>query len=366
MPAGITRLAVLICLILSAAASAAAADLFTVSGVAVEARAESTEAAKQKALVDAQRQALEALTAKLARRSDQAAVQYPDDAAIDAMIASTQVADEQTAPDGYRGVFSFEFEPEAVRGLLRRQQIPFTEARAGPMLVLPVLRTAGEPALWADPNPWLEAWERLDSSARLTPIRTPFGDVEDVLALSTEQALAGDEAAIEALADRHGVETVMVLDAALTIDREAGRTDMDVSMMSYGPEPYPLVTRGFSADTTEDVPLFLDRAVNGMVGEIDDLWKDAAIAGAGREQQALSALVPLGSLADWVDIAARIEAIHLVRRLQLEALNARGALVAIHHSGDTERLGRAAQRQGLGLEERPEGFWIVTSRGGPR
>ena len=368
MPAGIYRLAALFCLMLVTAAMAPQAHaegLFTVRGVAVEARADSTDAAKRQALADARRQALETLIAKMTRRADRGAVSYPDDAAVDAMISSIQVSDEQTAPDGYRGTFSFDFEPEAVRSLLTLQNIPFTEARAGPALVLPVLQTAGEAALWSDPNPWLDAWERFDSSSRLTPIRTPFGDVEDVLAIAAEDALAGDEQAISAMAERYGVETVFVVEARLAIDQEAGQRDMDVSMSSYGPDSFPVVTRGFSGSTDEEMADFLDGAVTEMVGEIEELWKALAIASAG-QQESLSALVPLGGLGEWVDIRRRIEGIHLVQRLELEVLNVNGALIAIHHAGDADRFLRAARSSGLEMEERPEGYWIVTRRGAGR
>lgn len=365
MPAGISRVAALFCLILLAAAPAKAAELFTVHGVAVEARAENTEAAKQQALADARRKALEAELGKLVRRADLERFQYPDDAGIDAMVTSIQVEEEQTAPTGYRAVLTFEFEPDAIRNQLRLQAIPFTELRSPPILVLPILRTAGEAALWSDPNPWLEAWERFDSATRLIPVRTPFGDVEDVLAISPEQALAGDQDALSAMADRYGVETVVVLDATLTIDQDTDSTTMDVSMMSYGPDSYPLVTRGFTGAASDELPGFLDGAVRELVGEIEDLWKSEAIESFGQEQ-VLSALVPLDSLDDWLDISKRIESVPLVQRLELEVLNANGALVAIHHAGDDERLRHAALSGGLVMEEQPDGYWTVTRRGNAR
>lgn len=351
----------LLLLVPGGAARAQFADLYTVSSIPVDVVAESAAEAKQQAVAAARRQASVTLMQRLTRKADWPSLPVPDEAALTAMVASFQVANEKTAPDRYIADLSFSFQPEAVRGLLNRDSIPFTETRALPAVILPVLRAGGDMTLWADPNPWLAAWARFDGRERLVPIIAPFGDVDDVLSISAEQAVTGQAEPLQVISDRYRAESVLVADASLVVDAEQGVARIDILLHSFGPDPYPSVIRSFESTPDADVAAFMNAAVDLMVVEIEDLWKQRTIENFGGLRR-LSALVPIRSLADWQELERTIRATSVVRRLELSQISVQDAIVVLHHIGDDALLRRALAQQDLALQEK-DGYRTIRRAG---
>lgn len=354
--------AVLLLLLVSGqAARAQLADLYTVSAIPVDVVAESADLAKQQAVAEARRQASVTLMRRLTRKADWPSLPVPDEATLAAMVASFQVANEKTAPDRYIADLSFSFQPEAVRGLLNRASIPFTETRALPAVILPVLRAGGDMTLWADPNPWLAAWARFDGRDRLVPIIAPFGDVDDVLSISAEQAVTGQPEPLQVISERYRAESVLVADASLVVDTELGVARIDILLHSFGPDPYPSVIRSFESTPDADVVQFMNAAVDLMVVEIEDLWKQRTIENFG-DLRRLSALVPIRGLADWQALERTISAASVVRRLELSQISVQDAIIVLHHIGDDALLRRALAQQDLVLQEN-DGYWTIRRAG---
>ncbi len=348
-------------LVIGTVGGASASDLYTVFSVPVDVVAESADVAKQQAVAAARLQAAQTLMQRLTRQVDWPTLPVPDDATLAQMVRSFRVANEKTAPDRYIADLTFTFEPPAVRALLNDAGIAFTETRALPALILPVLRAGGDMVLWADPNPWLEAWARFDGRDRLVPIVAPFGDVDDVLTISAEQAVTGAAEPLAAVAQRYRAEGVLVADASLFVDAEQHTARLDIVLYSFGPDPYTVVIRSFESTPDADVVAFMNAAVDLMVVEIEDLWKQRSIQNFG-DLQRLSALVRITGLSDWQDIRRTMEAVSVVREVELAQISVNDAIVVLHHLGDTALLTRALAQQGLVLQDN-DGYWTLRRQG---
>lgn len=349
-------------LALASVSGAVASDLYTVSAVPVDVVAESAADAKQQGVASARQQAALSLMQRLTRQADWPTLPIPDEATLVQMVRSFQVANEKTAPDRYIADLTFTFEPPAVRALLNSAGIAFTETRALPALILPVLRAGGDMVLWADPNPWLEAWARFDGRDRLVPIVAPFGDVDDVLTISAEQAVTGASEALDTVAQRYRAEGVLVADASLIVNAEQHTARLEIVLYSFGPDPYPVVIRSFESTPDADVAAFMNAAVDLMVVEIEDLWKQRSIQSFG-DLRRLSALVRITGLADWQDLERTVAAVSLVRQVELAQISIGDAILVLHHLGDTALLTRALAQQNLALEEN-DGYWTLRRQGG--
>ncbi|MEC9347642.1 MAG: DUF2066 domain-containing protein [Pseudomonadota bacterium] len=350
-------LAVSFGLLLIMAPRADAAGLFTVRDIPVDVTAESAAIARERAITGARRTALDLLLRRLTREADWPTLPVPDEEALAGLVASFQVQDEKAAPDRWIARLSFDFDPGGVRRLLKTAGIVFTETRALPMLVLPVLRVAGEDTLWADPNPWLQAWARFDGAERLVPIVAPFGDLDDVLAITAEQALAGDPDALSRLNGRYRTESTMVAHATLVIDRALGTVRLDVALQHYGPDPYPTVVRSFDGAVDQDIVMFMNQAVDRMVFDIGELWKQRTTESFGTEAR-ISVLVPVAGLQDWLEIRRRIDDVSLVRSTDVSMMSASDVVVVLNHVGDTELLRRALAQARLLLDQ-TDGYWTL-------
>lgn len=343
----------------------ARADLFTSPAIPVDVTAESAQAARTEAFAQARAAGLQEVLKRLTVETDHAALPVVADEQLDGMVTSLQIADEKSAPNRYIARISMQFNADAIRGLLRENDIQFTEARALPVLIIPVLTEGGEPALWTDPSPWLDAWARQDGSQQLVPSLVPFGDIEDVVTLTPAQALAGDEGSILALAQRYGAESALVFHAVLDIEQGTRNANIDVQMQSYGPDRYEPVSIAFSGSAAQGTEPFLAAIAELLISDISKQWKAATIQRFAVESE-LTALVPVTGLLDWQDISRRIGQIHLVKQQTLKALTVRDALITVTYGGEAELLQDALSRAGLNMERQEDGFWLLTRSGAVR
>lgn len=351
--------ALLLCLLLAAPANA---DLFTSPAVPVDVTAESAEAARDQAFAQARTAGLQAVLMRLTAEDDHANLPVVAPEELERMVTALQISNEKTAPNRYIANISMQFNGDSVRALLRQNGIEYTEARALPVLIVPVLTEGGEPSLWTDPSPWLDAWARQDGSQHLVPAIVPFGDVEDVLTLSAAQALAGDADSILALAQRYGAESALVFHAQLDIEPGTRNANVDVTMQSYGPDRYEPISVALSGSAAQGTEPFLAAIAEVLISDISTQWKVATIQRFAVESE-LTALVPVTGLQDWHEISTRIDRIHLVKRQSLRALTVRDALITVTYGGEPDLLKDAMARAGLQIEQQPDGFWLLTRAG---
>jgi hypothetical protein len=352
--------AAILCLAL---AGHAKADLFTSPAVPVDVTAESAQAAQAQAFAQARAIGIRAVMMRLTAESDHGLLPEVSAEQLETMVTALQIADEKTAPDRYIARVSFQFNADSIRLLLRDNEIEFTEARALPVLVIPVLTEGGQASLWTDPSPWLDAWARQDGSQHLVPPIVPFGDVEDVVTLTPGQALAGDAGSILALARRYGAESALVFHAVLDIDPVNRNANVDVQMQSYGPDSYEPISIAFSGSAAEGTEPFLAAISELLISDISRQWKVATIQRFAVENE-LTALVPVTDLEDWLNVSRQINRVHLVKRQTLKALTVRDALITVTYGGEPELLQDALARTGLSMEQQPDGFWLLTRRDG--
>lgn len=192
------RLAIAAPLVLFAAGPAFAESVFTVENVAIDAEAASAADARARALADGQRTALEILLRRLTVTGARKTPPMPDAAALAAMVESFSIAGERVAPTRYRAALTVDFDPRAVRRLLRDNRIAYAETVGRPVLLVAVLRRPLGARLWGEGNPWRRAWEERPPPRGLVPIVLPLGDVVDLGLVDAARALAPER---EALAD---------------------------------------------------------------------------------------------------------------------------------------------------------------------
>src|SRR5258708_24646138 len=163
------------------AMAAPAPDLFTVSGVKVDAIAESATAARDLAMIQGRPPAWTKLYRRLTAASQWGKQPQLDDNALLRLIRSFEVAGERRSTTRYLADVIFHFNPVAVRALLRQSNIAYTDTRSRPALVIPV--TAGKPGF--DPmSPWAMAWNDPVLRQGLVPFVMPLAQEPEAALLS--------------------------------------------------------------------------------------------------------------------------------------------------------------------------------------
>lgn len=328
-------------------AGPAAADLFTVSRIPVEATAETATAARTRALAEAQRQAYERIVHRLVTRADWPKLPPAGAAAIEDAILGVEIVEERASATRYVGRVTVAFRADRIRRALREQGVPFTESLGRRTLVVPVVMQSGAAALWEpEAEAWRAAWARVAGQETLLNLTLPKGDDGDREALDAPRAAALDQTALGALARRNGASAVLV--AILTAGAgglEARTVRLDGARRSETRDQAP----------GDAAPEALLRLAQGIHDRMEEEWKQATLL-RFEQRDRLLARAEFGDLASWLAIRKRLSEVPEVRQVEIAALTHREAHLMLTYLGDAERLGEALARRELGLVRTGDGW----------
>lgn len=335
-------------------------DIFTAVNLPVDVTAESALEAREKALQDGQRMALRQVLTRITLRTDHSSLPEPDDKAIEQMVATVAVANEKTSTVRYLAKLTVRFHRAAVRQLLRDAGIRFSETRAKPILVLPVLEKGAALSLFENSNIWRNAWAGLDlAQDALMPLRLPLGDLMDITTITAQSALAGRDDLLKVIAHRYEVNKILVAHAVLDIDlRAGGLPRVAVNLLRFGPGGKSIEVLDYTVRVGNDLEEAMGRLALLVAMDQQEQWKRRTQLSFG-EEISLSALVPLSDLSDWLTVRKRLAASAMVSGFQLQGISLQDAQVVIDYLGDADSLAVSLAQRDLRLVL-VDGFWMLS------
>ncbi|MEM7046918.1 MAG: DUF2066 domain-containing protein [Pseudomonadota bacterium] len=313
------------------------AEIYQVSGIAVDEQAQTTVLAQEAAFAGARAMAFMRLLGRLAGAEAARTYGTPPRDELDTLIESLQVESEQTGPGRYIGTFTVVFDPQAVRVWLARSGIAYTELAAEKVVVAPLLNIGGDQfKLWQPPNDWYDAWLRRSKEPGLVPFIIPLPELSTITALSSRQAVIGDRLALERLAQAHDARTVLV--ATLT---PRPRQEYLLGLRWYGG-----VLDGQSQvmTLTGDYEGAAARAVKAT----EDLWREVTSRpGGGGFQTIVTVVIDRPTI--WFDILPALRNLEPTVSSRILAMTYRRAHLALTHGMDVGQLRSLLEQQGLRL-----------------
>jgi hypothetical protein len=330
---------------------AAAADVFTVSGVAVDVTAASAAAARESALLEGQRKAALVLLRRLVLREDYPRIPQLSDSQVLDLVQGIEVQEEKTSSVRYLGKLLVRFAPDKVRQFLRGASLRYAETASKPMVVIPVYRTDAGLSLWEETNPWFAAWARHNPPDGLVPLSVPLGDLSDIAGVTPEEALQGNVDKLTAIARRYGAEKSLVAVASPAPQSPGAPLDLDVAVTRFG-GPGGEQTRilRVAGQAGEAPDTLFARAVDEVVAQIEEDWKRENFLRFDQEQT-LTAMVPIADLRDWVEIRRRLDSVVFVRQTDVLSLSRQMAVVLVHYIGDPDQLRTALAQKDVELSQ---------------
>ncbi len=339
--------------------------IFTVRDLPIDENAESAAVARDLALADGQRRALDRVFRRMVLQSDFERIPRLEDDEISALVQAFSVTDEKTSSTRYLANLTVRLKKDAVRNFLRDLSLSYAETVSKPRLVIAVYEAAGTTLLWDDPNPWRSAWETRDADeGSPVPLILPRGDRGDIFAIGAAQVLSGDANRLNAIARRYNVEDVLVAHAVLQIDLAANLPRLNVTLREVGPAGNAVIVQSFSGVARDRIPELLVRAAAESTLRLEEDWRRDNILRFDNPDR-LSVRVPIGGLEEWVDIRNRLDGSAVVRRVELTALSRNGAQVILHYLGEPAQLALDLSQRDLDLVE-SDGFWTLALRGARR
>jgi hypothetical protein len=330
---------------------AEADPLYAVSGITVDVTDTDASSAKLKAISQAQVKAFGVLLERLGGPEARAHLEGLQPSDIGRMMDSLSIEEERTGPGRYIGRLTIRFLPDKVRQVLAQSSVAFTEERAPAIVVVPVWLGPDGPEAWSD-NPWRSGWLALNAHDTLVPLIIPLGDLTDAHTLTPEQALDGDQAALEAVRQRYSADAIIValaaplgetaIRASVVGETPLGRVDFD--------ETYSTGESGFAAVAEQVAKTFH----SDLLAE----WRMARPYASRAAVQSISVAVPFSSLEQWNRVRAHLIMTPGVDGVDLSSLTSQGAVVRLSYSVPFSELQALLAGKQLNLALRGD-TWVL-------
>jgi hypothetical protein len=331
------------------------ADPFSVSGISVDASADSAASARPIALADGQRRAFATLLRRLTLPDDHGRLPRPSEALLNEVVAGFGIDEERTSATRYIGKISVQFRADAIRRLLQDNRLPYSETMSRPVLLVPVWQSNDGARIWEADNPWREAWlRRPDAEGGLVP----FSIAPAMQNGPSLERLFGTPDELRAIMRRGNYDDALLVVATLQ-SAEPGNIRVEIQIQHQGEAAFLGTTEAFTATggTPEET---LTSAAIEISRRIETRWKYASVIDLEKQGQ-LSVAASFNGLADWNKLRNALGGVPIVRKVDVLQLSHKDAQILLEYYGEPAQLSTALAQRNIVLQQR-DGFWDMRSR----
>ena len=328
-------------LLVGAVPARAQDSLYTVSGIHVDATAQSSTEAMNAAIAQGRGKAFQVLYRRLTRQADWARQPALDAAALLRISRGYNIANERRSTTRYVADATYMFNPDAVVRTLRAAQIAFSQVSAKRILVIPMSPGVSH-------GPWAQALMAPAFQGSQVPFTVSAAeDDASLAALNLDAATWNDVAGVAA--KNHVTEVGLV--QALYAN---GKMTVNIRRLGLGQQP---------VKTSVDVPMLqtvgttYPAAAQAAVRAIEDLWKTRNAIDFSQRGR-LTADVHIASLAQWGEIQTALGTVGNITGVTVTAMDMNYARINLTYQGGIDQLREAIGGAGLSLTNRG-GQWML-------
>lgn len=278
------------------AAVAASGDI-QVGGIEVDVTAKTAEQARE----DGWREAMRLAWKKIGGPAI-------SDGQLQSMVSSVVIEREQLGPNRYIAKLGVVFDRARAGGMLGRGG---EQQRSAPMLLIPVIFSAGTQTVYEMRNPWQRAWAEYQPGASAIDYIRPSGAGGDSLLVTYGQTSRRSRTWWRNVLDQFGASDVLIAIADLKHQYPGGPVRAEFTAR-YGPDSEFLGKFTLTAPSQAALPTMLDQAVLRFNGIYEQALRDGRLKpdptlnlGAPQIDPAIQRLIEMGRAAEAQDRADR-------------------------------------------------------------
>ena len=353
----------------------AADSLYDVAKLSVDVTAQDAVAARETGMAEAELRAVKIVMQRLVPSNAQELLPELSQEDAVGLVNGVSIRKEQNSSTRYIGTLDVSVNEQAVKQLLQEQGIPYSEERAAPISILPLV-IAGDSVKSEGAEGWRQAWEDLDLSHSMTPA-TILRPRQDLDVASVKAVLGGDAQALAAMQGDYGYGPLVI-----AVGEAADGTF--VTRLA-GADSVGVINLGRSDPLGGDAGATAREAAATAFAIIENRWKlsqsgespptevnyapeaKPAPGSAGEAPppaevpRNVVAQVEFSGLKDWQDIRGRLMKVTGIQALEVNSLSARAASITFDYAGSLGRLQKELGQNGFAFDDR-EGTFVLRSR----
>ena len=360
-------------LLLLGAPAKAADSLYEVAKISVDTTAADAVAARLIGMAEAEIRAVKTVLQRLVPVGAQDQLPEFTREDVEGLVNGVSIRNEQNSTTRYVATLDVSINEQGIKQLLQEQGIPYSEARAPSISILPVAISGG--SVKSD-DTWRSAWEALDLAHSVTPA-TILRSRPELGLDSVKAVLAGDAQALESMQADYGYGPLVIAVGEASegnfVTRLAGtdgvgainlgRSDpisgnAKTTAREAAATAFAIIENRWKVAQSGEEPTTEIRYEEGVSGQPSGRGEASTNAEVPRN---VVALVEFQGLKDWQDIRGRLMNVSGIQALEVNSLSARGASITFDYAGPLGRLQTELGQNGFVFGER-DGTFVLRSR----
>lgn len=344
------------------------ATIYTIYNVKIDETSRNVTTARDAALINGQRYALERLFRRIILKADREKLPSFSNAEITDFISGFEINDERRSGVRYLASLVVHINRNKVHDILNQYEIPYAETLGTAVSILPVLEEAGTLTLWGKNNGWRLAWKNYDVINNLVPINTPEPSLKNRMYISALQAKNNIQKTVGAYIKQNNLNELIIATATVNKNIAQDELRLDISfkinnasnLNAQDDTDRIIYVKAKAYDEFGNLNLdeLYFKGVEATTDWIDDLWKSKILVKYG-EAAKITASGSLNQLNDWLTIAEKLKQVNLIRNVDLLNLTINKVDIQIEFAGDAEQLTLSLAQQGLILNRNDNQTWSL-------
>ncbi len=313
--------------------------------VSIDAVSSNAAQAREKAMAQANRNALYAVINRISTASSTNILDKLNDNQILNFIKEVTVITEKVSDNRYVADLKITINADVLKTYLTEKDAPVKALEDSKIVIIPLYRPqTGAPALlWEPENIWMQTWK--DNQISSGQIKISIIDATDEnKELSAEQALRLDGVSLDAVARRSDSNDIFV--AETTIDG----AQLNLRLLSF--KKGMVLSKQYPNDENA-----FDNAITDIKSAVfSELQKQ--LFTKENAQTEISVMYNYAALKDWISLQNNLNKIGQIKQVTTEAMGSRKAQFKLLFGGTIEGLTAAFAEQGFSLRN-GNGFYIL-------
>lgn len=334
------------------------ATIYTIYNIEIDQTSRNVTTARDAALLNGQRMALDRLFRRIILISDREKLPNFSNAEITEFISGFEVNDERRSGVRYLASLVVHFNRSKINKILSQYEIPYAETLGTAVSIMPVLEEAGTLTLWENTNDWRLAWETHDVINNLVPVKIPEPTLKNRMYISALQAKNHNLNAIRGYINENMLNELIIATASVHKTNFDNQLHLEITLhrnssTQQGNDSEPEKTISVSMPAADEfdesnIKALYNKGVDAASDWIDDLWKSKVLVNYGVASK-IFATGTLNELGDWLTIQEQLRHVNLVRNINLLNITINQVDLEIEFAGDPEQLALSLAQQGLNL-----------------
>lgn len=334
---------------------AQARDVFLAEDIAVDVTAESATAARDKAVLDGERQAFALIMQRILPEGT--APLDLDASAVHELVQSMEINDELITGKRYRARLTLRLDGEAIQALLTAQGVTMEIHKTARIVVVPILEESTGPRVWGE-QPWMEAWKALPHTNAELEWVLPQGDLSDMNAISAElfskSKLASYEQPQLARWMKH-YDADAVVTARLQPMSDS-QTQAVATLILFSGNPPRVMMSEVSAE--KNIAKLSAQMASRLAASLPEQWARYSSGGEHFGLVRLRVIAPISQLEDWVSMRKILTDVSAISSITLRRVAPHWVDMEWTSSQNEAAIITALAARGLRLTQEAEGWRV--------